>query len=84
MRGLGAGISGLTTAYFLLKEGKSVIVLEEGEIGSGQTGRTSAHLASANDDRFSEIERLHGLDFSKLSYESNAAAIDLIEKNCAG
>jgi NADPH-dependent 2,4-dienoyl-CoA reductase/sulfur reductase-like enzyme len=57
---VGAGIAGLSTAYFLAKEGKSVIVLDEGDIGGGQTGRTSAHLASAIDDRFVEIEKLHG------------------------
>jgi glycine/D-amino acid oxidase-like deaminating enzyme/nitrite reductase/ring-hydroxylating ferredoxin subunit len=76
---VGAGIAGLTTAYLLAKEGKSVIVLDEGPIGAGQTERTSAHLGSAIDDRFSEIERLHGLDGSKTAYQSHAAAIDLIE-----
>ncbi len=77
---VGAGIAGLSSAYLLLKEGKSVVVLDEGEIGSGQTGRTSAHLASAIDDRFTEIERLHGAEAAKMAFESNAAGIDLIEK----
>ena len=39
---VGAGIAGLTTAYYLLKEGFGVTILDEGPIGSGQTGRTSA------------------------------------------
>ncbi len=77
---VGAGIAGLTTAYLLAKSGKSVMVFDEGEIGSGQTGRTSAHLSSANDDLFTEIEKLHGVDGSKLAYHSHAAAIDMIEK----
>ena len=77
---VGAGISGLLSAYLLSKEGKSVLVIDEGEVGSGQTGRTSAHLASIIDDRFMEIERLRGLDGSKMAYNSHAAAIDLIEK----
>ncbi|HEX3356187.1 MAG TPA: FAD-dependent oxidoreductase [Tepidisphaeraceae bacterium] len=77
---VGAGIAGLTTAYFLLNEGKSVNILDEGPIGGGQTGRTSAHLASAIDDRFIEIERLHGKEASRLAYESHAAAIDTIEQ----
>src|SRR5450432_3961868 len=77
---VGAGIAGLSVAYLLAKEGKSVIVLDEGKVGAGQTERTSAHLASAIDDRFVEIEKLHGKDGSKFSYESHAKAIDTIEK----
>lgn len=77
---VGAGIAGLTTAYLLGAEGKSVIVLDEGPIGSGQTARTSAHLASAIDDRFVEIERMHGEKGSRLAYQSHAAAIDTIER----
>src|SRR5687767_1786784 len=77
---VGAGIAGLTTAYLLAREGKSVVVLDEGEVGSGQTGRTSAHLASAIDDRFLEIERMHGEEGSRISYASHATAIDTIER----
>ena len=77
---VGAGIAGLTTAYLLSREGKSVVVLDEGEVGSGQTGRTTAHLASALDDRFMEVQKIHGPDGSRLAYESHAAAIDRIEK----
>src|SRR5215204_1331030 len=76
---VGAGIGGLTTAYLLAREGKSVIVLDDGPLGAGQTERTTAHLASAIDDRFTEIERIHGVEGSKTAYASHAAAIDLIE-----
>ena len=77
---VGAGIAGLTTAYLLAAEGLSVIVLDEGPVGGGQTGRTSAHLASAIDDRFFEIERQHGVKAARLAYQSHAAAIDEIER----
>jgi glycine/D-amino acid oxidase-like deaminating enzyme/nitrite reductase/ring-hydroxylating ferredoxin subunit len=76
---VGAGIAGLMTAYLLAKEGKSVIVLDEGPVGAGQTERTSAHLASAIDDRFTEIERLHGEEGARTCYESHSAGIRLIE-----
>ena len=33
---VGAGIAGMTTAYLLLQEGKSVVVLDDGPIGGGQ------------------------------------------------
>lgn len=35
---IGAGIMGLSTAYYLLKEGYKVVLLEKNEIGSGASG----------------------------------------------
>ncbi len=57
---VGAGIAGLSTAYLLGREGRSVVVLDDGLIGGGMTGRTTAHLTNAYDDRYVEIEKLHG------------------------
>ncbi len=76
---VGAGISGMTTAYLLAKEGKSVIVLDDGPIGGGMTGRTTAHLVNALDDRYFELERLHGETGARLAAESHTAAIDRVE-----
>lgn len=72
---VGAGIGGLTSAYLLMQEGKSVCVLEDHEIGSGQTGRTTAHFSTALDNRYFELEKLHGLQNTKLTAESHRAAI---------
>src|SRR5881394_3362038 len=77
---VGAGIAGLSCAYMLLREGKKVVVVDDGPIAGGETCRTTAHLASIIDDRFSEIERLHGEEGSRIAYEGNAAAIDAIER----
>jgi glycine/D-amino acid oxidase-like deaminating enzyme/nitrite reductase/ring-hydroxylating ferredoxin subunit len=76
---VGGGIAGMTTAYLLAREGKSVIVLDDGRIGGGMTERTTAHLSNAIDDRYSEIERLHGEGGAKLAARSHTAAIDRIE-----
>jgi glycine/D-amino acid oxidase-like deaminating enzyme/nitrite reductase/ring-hydroxylating ferredoxin subunit len=77
---VGAGIAGLTAAYLLtLEEGLRVAVLEDGTIGSGETGRTTAHLASALDDRFHRLEKLHGEEGARLAFQSHEAAIDQIE-----
>lgn len=76
---VGAGISGMTTAYLLGREGKSVVVLNDGFIGSGQTERTTAHLSNEIDDTYSEIERLHGREAAHLVAQSHTAAIDRIE-----
>jgi glycine/D-amino acid oxidase-like deaminating enzyme/nitrite reductase/ring-hydroxylating ferredoxin subunit len=76
---IGAGIAGITTAYLLAVEGRSVVVLDDGAIGGGETGRTTAHLASALDDRFQVLERLHGEEGARLAAASHSAAIDRIE-----
>src|SRR5690606_9031641 len=77
---VGAGISGLTVAYCLVKAGRRVVVIDDGEIASGETGRTSAHLSNALDDRYDEIEKTFGLEKAKIAAESHTAAIDFVER----
>jgi glycine/D-amino acid oxidase-like deaminating enzyme/nitrite reductase/ring-hydroxylating ferredoxin subunit len=77
---IGAGIAGMTTAYLLASEGRSVVVLDDGPIGGGMTGRTTAHLTNAFDDRYMEIEKLHGHDGARLTAESHTAAIGKVEE----
>jgi glycine/D-amino acid oxidase-like deaminating enzyme/nitrite reductase/ring-hydroxylating ferredoxin subunit len=76
---VGAGISGLSVAYRLARAGKRVIVVERDQIGSGETGRTTAHLANAIDDRYVTLEKAVGVDNARLAAESHTAAIDWIE-----
>ena len=76
---VGAGITGLTTAYLLAREGKKVIVVEDGPTAGGETARTTAHLAFYNDDGLSEVEKLHGTQGLRLATESHRAAVDKIE-----
>ena len=76
---VGGGIAGLTTAYLLSKSGKKVAVIEDGYIASGETGRTTAHITHALDDRYYNLERNHGLDGARIAAESHTAAINLIE-----
>src|SRR5436309_184540 len=75
---VGAGIAGMTTAYLLAREGKSVVVLDDGPVGGGQTRRTTAHLSNAVDDRYTEIERLHAPEGARLRADCHTAAIDRI------
>ena len=75
---VGAGIAGMSVAYTLSRAGKKVVVLDERAVGGGQTGLTTAHLASAMDDRFYALEEMHGRDGSRLAYESHQAAVDYI------
>jgi glycine/D-amino acid oxidase-like deaminating enzyme/nitrite reductase/ring-hydroxylating ferredoxin subunit len=77
---IGAGIAGLTTAYLLALEGQKVIVIDDGQIGSGESSRTTAHLSNEIDDRYVEIARVHGDDGARVAAASHTAAIDFIEQ----
>ncbi|HET9887652.1 MAG TPA: FAD-dependent oxidoreductase, partial [bacterium] len=76
---IGAGLAGLMTAYLLAREGRSIMVIEDGAIASGQTQRTTAHLSNAIDDRYLNIERWHGEDGARAAAQSHTEAIDLLE-----
>jgi glycine/D-amino acid oxidase-like deaminating enzyme/nitrite reductase/ring-hydroxylating ferredoxin subunit len=78
---VGAGMAGLSVAYELSRQGARVAVVDQGVVGGGETGRTSAHLTNALDDRFYALERRHGTDVARLAGASHAVAIDLIENN---
>jgi glycine/D-amino acid oxidase-like deaminating enzyme len=75
---VGAGIAGLTTAYLLARQGRSVVVLDDGPIGGGATLRTTAHLSNALDDRYYKLEHWHGADGARMAAESHAGAIEQI------
>lgn len=77
---VGAGIAGLLAGYFLSKEGKKVCIVDDGEVGGGETSRTTAHITNVIDDRYYEIERLHGKENAKLAADSQTAALNAIEK----
>src|SRR4029450_2751383 len=77
---VGAGIAGLTTAYLLGREGRSVVLLDEGGIAGGTTTVTTAHLSNVVDAGYAEIGRLHGRRGAQLPADSHSAAIDGIER----
>jgi len=76
---VGAGIAGLTAAYLLSREGKAVVVIDDGLIGGGETGRTTAHISNALDDRYFYIAKLFGDEGARVAAESHTAAIQRIE-----
>jgi glycine/D-amino acid oxidase-like deaminating enzyme len=76
---VGGGLAGLTTAYLLGREGRKVILLDDGRLAGGPTQRTTAHLSNVIDDGYASLERLHGRDGARLAAESHTAALLKIE-----
>jgi glycine/D-amino acid oxidase-like deaminating enzyme/nitrite reductase/ring-hydroxylating ferredoxin subunit len=76
---VGGGIAGVSVAYNLSRNGVKVVLVEDGNIGSGETGRTSAHLVSALDDRYYDLEQMYGEESTRMIAESHSRAIDFVE-----
>ncbi|HET7693920.1 MAG TPA: FAD-dependent oxidoreductase [Gemmatimonadota bacterium] len=77
---IGAGIAGLTTAYLLAREGRSVTVLDLDRIGGQETSRTTAHLSDVLDEGLAELESMFGEERARLAIASHTAAISRIEE----
>jgi glycine/D-amino acid oxidase-like deaminating enzyme/nitrite reductase/ring-hydroxylating ferredoxin subunit len=77
---IGAGIAGLSTAYQLMQAGKAVAVLDDGPLVSGMTRMTSGHLTNMLDDRYFELEKLHGAEAMRVAADSHTAAIERIDE----
>jgi glycine/D-amino acid oxidase-like deaminating enzyme/nitrite reductase/ring-hydroxylating ferredoxin subunit len=75
---IGAGLTGITTAYLLRKEGVRVALLDRGKVAAADTARTTAHLTYVTDYRLHELARQFGKDGAKAFWEAGTAAIDTI------
>lgn len=75
---IGAGIAGMSTAYMLLRAGKSVVVVDAFGVGAGESGRTTAHF-SPPDERYFEIERSFGADKAAIVADCYRKAINCVE-----
>ncbi len=75
---VGAGITGLTAARLLVREGKRVAVLDQGRVGSGTTGGTTAHVTQVLDIRFKELLSKWNREDARVVVDSSRAALELI------
>ena len=75
---IGGGLTGITAAYLLKKEGVKVVLLERQRCAQADTGCTTAHLTYVTDERLHRIASNFGRDGAKAFWEAGAAAIDQI------
>jgi glycine/D-amino acid oxidase-like deaminating enzyme/nitrite reductase/ring-hydroxylating ferredoxin subunit len=75
---VGAGITGLTAARLLVKQGKRVAVLEQHQVGAGTTGGTSAHITQVPDRRYRQLLSKFGRDDLRVVVDSSRAALELL------
>ena len=77
---IGAGMAGILTAWFLQQKGNDVIVLEANEVGSGQTGNTTAKITSQHGLIYEKLIYNHGMQFAQLYAKANEEAIHSYQK----
>lgn len=76
---IGAGIFGLSCAYYLSKLGFKVIVLERDEIGSKATGNTTAKITSQHDLFYTYLKNSYSEKFARDYLVANEQAIENIK-----
>jgi glycine/D-amino acid oxidase-like deaminating enzyme/nitrite reductase/ring-hydroxylating ferredoxin subunit len=76
---VGAGITGITAAYLLTKEGKKVAILEAGGVLNGTTGHTTAKLTAQHGLIYDEFINHFGKEKARLYYESMMTAVQFVE-----
>ena len=77
---VGGGITGLTAALLLQREGRKVVLLEGRRIAEATTGGTTAHLTELLDTPTGSLVRDFGKDGARAAYASTRAALDRIAK----
>lgn len=73
---IGAGITGITAAYLLLKEGFTVALIDAGEILTGTTAHTTAKLTAQHGLIYDELITNFGIEKARLYYEANKIALE--------
>ncbi|HEY5807291.1 MAG TPA: FAD-dependent oxidoreductase, partial [Povalibacter sp.] len=80
---VGGGLTGLTTAYLMAREGIRVALIERARLASADTARTTAHLTYVTDERFHRLVEKFGKDAAAEFWHGGSYAIDTIERICA-
>ena len=76
---IGAGITGVTTAYLLKKAGLTVALIERNHVAMIDTGHTTAHLTHVTDVRLRNLAENFGNDHAQAAWDAGASAIDTVE-----
>ncbi|MBD1380863.1 FAD-dependent oxidoreductase [Metabacillus arenae] len=77
---VGGGITGITTAYLLVKQGFKVVLLEADQLINGTTGHTTAKITTQHDLIYDEFIQHLGVEKTKQYFQANQHAADFIKQ----
>lgn len=75
---IGAGITGLTTAYLFKKSGLTVAVIEKDTVGGGTTGRTTGKVSSQHEIAYTDLRSRLGNEVAQAYASANQTALGRI------
>ena len=81
---IGAGMTGILTAWQLQREGIRTVVLEADRIASGQTGHTTAKITAQHGDILADFVREKGFKTAAKYVRANLAAVKEYERIISG
>ncbi len=76
---IGGGISGLTTAYLLKKQGINVKLLEGNKIAYGTSGKNTGKITSLHSLCYQNIKTIYGKEFAFKYGQGNEKGIQIIK-----
>lgn len=77
---VGGGITGITTAYLLSKQGMKVAILEADQILNGTTGHTTAKITAQHGLIYDEFIQHMGEEKAKQYYQANTDALEFVRQ----
>ncbi|GAA0444692.1 FAD-dependent oxidoreductase [Lentibacillus halophilus] len=77
---VGGGITGITAAYMLTKQGMKVTLIDAGNILNGVTGHTTAKITAQHGIIYDELMQHFGADNASLYYQACSDAKQWIEE----
>lgn len=78
---VGGGVTGITAAYLLARNGQRVALLERGRLLEQDTSHTSAHLTCVTDTRLTRLEKTFGRDHAGAVWDAGLAALAAIDEH---
>ena len=77
---IGAGLTGINTAYFLRNTNKKIVIIDKSKVGMGVSSKTTAKITYLQQDVYRRLTSIHNKNVAFKYYQSQKEAIRLINK----
>lgn len=78
---IGAGMTGVTTAYNLISKGLEVVLIDRGKFFNEVTAKSTGKVTYLQDLKYQDICNIYDYEAAKLYYDSQKDAIKIVKKN---